>query len=119
MNRTAFLEILSDRPLLLARNAILNVLQSFSIGYNTSSLFLSYLSAVLGGLVAIGLLWTKQTSFFLAILLASATFTPYHAPTPAHMFGAYVLLAGAAVAVIESVWPLVLPGRLDGNLVDG
>lgn len=95
--RERYLEILRESPLLLLRNAALNSFQSFSLGYMTRSLTLSYLNALAGFAFCVLLLLRRRWLFALSIALASAAFAPFHPPVPAHMVGSYVLLVGAAI----------------------
>ena len=87
-----YLHVLKNSPWLLARNAVLNGLQSFSLGYFTSSRLLSYLSCVCGLLVLIWLVLQRRFIWVMAIGIHSLSFTPYYPPIHAYMFGAYILI---------------------------
>jgi hypothetical protein len=88
-----YLEIVNANPLLILKNAILNTLQSFSIGYIVNHPILNILSAFFGALVVSVLLYTRQYYFLLAILASSASFVWYFPPIPAYNFAAYMLIA--------------------------
>ena len=92
-----YLQILFDNPLILIRNAFLNLFQVFSIGYIVDSLFLSYIDTVLGFIVFIFLIYTKQFLWIIAILASSISFVLYYPPIPAYNFASYLLLVMATL----------------------
>ncbi len=102
LTREAYVRILRKDPVLLVRNAAINFAQSFFLGYFTDSLALSYVSAVLGLCVIIILIVTGQFLFLAAVAANSITFTLYCPPIQAYMYGTYVLLVGAFIAISES-----------------
>lgn len=96
-----YVKIVQENPAMLLRNAILNILQSYSIGYMTGHPFINYLSAMLG-LIIIGLLlYTRQYILFLAIGMASGGFTPYYPPIAAYMYGSYLLIVIGGIGIID------------------
>lgn len=103
----------SEEPQMLLRNAVLNVLQSYSVGHPIGRPMWAYFSAVIGAMVMGFLLATKQYWLFLGIGAVSAGFAPYFPPIPAYMFGGYLLLAFAAANTVERVWSR--RGRLRGG----
>lgn len=83
----------TEHPLELIRNALLNSAQSFSVGYLTKSRMLSYLSATVGAMVLITMVW-RRMYLRIAVLFSSVIgFVFYFPPIPAYMFGNYILLA--------------------------
>jgi hypothetical protein len=99
--KARYKEIFVDSPLMLVRNAALNIFQSFGPGYVTASRGLSYASAFLGLLVLLLLLVRRKFLWVVAIGLCSITFTPYCPPIPVYMFGAYILIVGGIIAVLS------------------
>ncbi len=117
LNRQDFLEIARKEPLMMVRNAILNVLQSFSWGYAGSVGALNYVSSFVGLCVAVFLVWRRRFLFVVAIGLSAGTFTPYFPPIPVYMFGSYVLLvAGMTDAVRDFGWFRQASDRLADRL---
>jgi len=93
ISRSAYLRILNEEYPRLALNATANIGQSFSVGFiNRAPLFLNYIIAMSGFLVAALLMKSGQYWLTTAIFLTSATFTPYYPPIQAYMFGAFLLL---------------------------
>ncbi len=99
--KRAYLEIARESPLLLIRNAALNCFQSFSLGYITRSLVLSYLSSLIGFIFCAVLLLKRRFLFVLAISMACASYAPYVPPIPAYMYGSYILLVGALIDMLR------------------
>lgn len=91
-------------PGLLVRNAILNFLQGFSVGYKTEAPnWVRYAVASTGLLFILLMAFTRQWVLLAANALALGSFAPYFPPIPAYMFGSYLLLAVGA-AVIGASW---------------
>jgi len=97
VTREAYLEILDESPGLLARNAVLNVLSSFSIGYITESRALSYASAGVGLVWLVVLVLAGRLRFVAAILASCISFALYFPPVPVYLYGTYILSIGAFV----------------------
>jgi hypothetical protein len=100
-----------QQPGELVRNALINSAQSFSLGYVTKSLMLSYLSAGIGFLVALVMAW-RGMYLRMAVLFAGVVgFVLYFPPIPAYMFGNYLLLAWVLVHVadpsMERAWTVL------------
>jgi hypothetical protein len=122
------LRILQESPFMLLRNAVLNLLTSFSLGYFNASILLSYLSAAIGLGVIIVLLVKRRFLFALSIAAGSAAYVPITPPVPVYMFGNHLLLAGAMVDLVRDYpqlddWPslarrLRLPAVLSGGRVE-
>lgn len=89
--RGRYFEITRDTPLLLARNALYNFAQSFSVGYDTSRAWLRPISAALGALVIGFLVFTRQWTWLVGTIAYTAAFAWYFPPIPAYLFGAYLL----------------------------
>ena len=115
--------ILKENPMMLLRNAVLNVCQSFSIGYfidaraGISGMTLSYISAAVGFLYFAALALRRKTLFILAIGLSSGAFTPYNPPVPIYLYGSYVVLLAAFVELVNDFpivrkWSLALEEKL-------
>ena len=85
-------EIARADPLLVVRNAAINLLQCFGLGYSTSSLALTVASSVLGGIVVVLFACRRQSAVLAAILAYSATYAWYFPPIPAYQYGAYLLV---------------------------
>jgi hypothetical protein len=122
VTRAAYMEVAKARPDLLVRNAVLNVLGSFSIGYVTASLNLSYLSAAIGLAYLSLLLWARRFVWVAAILASSVSFSLYFPPVPVYLFGAYILSIGAFVSLfrepeVQARLEAMLPFRLSGGAV--
>lgn len=103
-----------DHPLQLVRNALLNVVQSFSVGYPVGHLTLAYASAIVG-LIALVVLAIRRMYVTIALIFAGvAGFVAYYPPIPAYMFGNYLLLSLALASIVDQIgnsgW-LVASGR--------
>lgn len=92
-----------EHPWQMARNAVLNVLQSFSVGYPVGHEKLAYASAFLGLIVFIILIKTRLYSIFVLAFANVAGFAFYFPPIPAYMFGNYFLLTLALVTIVSRV----------------
>lgn len=86
-----FILFCHQKPLIVFRNALLNVFESFSFGYATSSLALTYFASVLGFLFLIVLLQKRKFYFITMILVSSSSYIIYLAPVPIYLFGTYIL----------------------------
>jgi len=99
--KKGYLKILREDPILIIRNAILNILSSYSFGYKTGNDILINISIILGLIMVILLLYTKQYILFVAIGLTNISFTPYFPPIAAYMFGGYILLVLGFIGIIR------------------
>src|SRR6185437_8510633 len=98
---TRYSRIFRDHPILIARNAVLNTIQSFGPGYDVDRSWVTLLSTV-AGLIMIGLIVVcRQWLWGLAILAYAVAFTPYFPPVPAYLFGAYLFTALAMGGIVE------------------
>jgi hypothetical protein len=92
-----------DHPLQLVRNALLNVAQSFSVGYPVGHLALAYASAI-AGLIALVVLAIRRMYVTIALIFTGvAGFVAYYPPIPAYMFGNYLLLALALASIVDQI----------------
>lgn len=102
--RDEYLVMLRQSPLLLVRNACLNFGQAFSAGYFVDyPRWVSYVSAAFG--LVFCLLLVRYRLFWWAIAIAATTlsFFPYFPPIQAYMFGSYLLLVMAFIALLEKI----------------
>ncbi|HVU36966.1 MAG TPA: hypothetical protein VHC95_01390 [Opitutales bacterium] len=113
VTREGYLAEARAHPLLLARNTVLNIAQSYLLGYQTRcGDWLNYIVAGLGAAFAAWLAWRRRWFYLVVIPLASLTFTPYYPPIRAYMYGAYSLIVFALLAglrLIESSPPQNFP----------
>lgn len=92
-----YLEILKTDQYLVIRNALLNLAQSFSIGYLVDYPKLRVHSILAGLLVLSVFLYSRQFVLVLGILASSIGFVLYFPPIPAYMFGSYLLMVYGAI----------------------
>lgn len=98
--KNSYLNIVRTDPLYLAKNAALNFLQAFSVGYLGFSPLLWALSSLIGLVMIAVLIFTKQWLLIAAIVASSIGFVAYYPPIPAYMFGSYLLLVFAAIRAL-------------------
>ena len=99
--RDGLINYAKEQPWQLAKNAALNILQSFSVGYPVGHEKLAYTSAFFGLIVFIILIKTRLY-FILVLAFANvAGFAFYFPPIPAYMFGNYFLLTLALVTIVS------------------
>ena len=102
VSRSEFLGIARDDPGVLVRNAALNTLQGFTIGYLAGQRYVVHVAMALAGLLFAGLLlYTGQYVLTGLVLATIATFVPYYPPIPAYMYGAYLLLVVGLIRAVE------------------
>ena len=100
VTRTEYLRILRESPLLLIKNALVNVLASFSVGYAVGMPDGVNYGIALSGLVLLGLLvCLREYWMILAIGTSSIGFAPYFPPIQAYMFGSFILLSFVAAKI--------------------
>jgi len=102
--KAEYLGIALESPVRMVRNAVLNMLQSFSFGYPVARPNLAYASAAFGAVVIVLLLLTAQYSLVVGIGAVTVGFAPYFPPIPAYMFGAYMLLGVGVAEVARRLW---------------
>jgi hypothetical protein len=96
-----YFSILNEEPLSIVKNALLNTVGSYGFGYKTGSSVLVYTNILVGFIMLLLLLYTKQYLLFFTIGISSATFTPYYPPIGAYMFGSYILIVIGLIGIIE------------------
>ena len=87
-----YFEIVSENPVLFVKNAIMNLLQVFSVGYIVDRPILTYVNTFLGFIVLVFLIYTKQFFTIIAIFANTISFVWYFPPIPAYNFATYLLL---------------------------
>lgn len=91
--RDEYMRMVREQPAIFVRNAALNILQSYAVGYvNGAPAWVHYLSALLGLCVMVALLYSYQYLTFIAIGLASGGFSLYFPPIQAYMYGSCILI---------------------------
>jgi hypothetical protein len=102
--KEAYWNFFKANPFLVFRNAVLNFLQSFSIGYiNAGGWLLNLLSAGLGLIFLVVLFIYKKYIPALLIAFSGIGFTPYYPPIPVYMFGGYILIVFFSVEVLNLI----------------
>ena len=102
VSRSEFLRMARDDPGVLVRNAALNTLQGFTIGYLVGQRYVVHVTMALAGLLFAGLLvYTRQYVLTGLVLATIATFVPYYPPVPAYTYGAYLLLVVGLIRAVE------------------
>ncbi|PHR69805.1 MAG: hypothetical protein COA66_07040 [Arcobacter sp.] len=96
-----YFEILDESPMMIIKHLVLNVAQSYSIGYKVGNLKMIYFSAFIGVIMMLLLLYTKQYILFLAIGFAGGGFTPYYPPIAAYMYGSYILIVIGFIGIVD------------------
>jgi hypothetical protein len=102
--RTRYLEMVREQPLLLFKNAIINTLQVFSVGYIVDRPSATKVSTAVGFFVLLFLLYCRQFRWIAAVLASAGSFAWYFPPIPAYNFAAYLLLVTAFLRALESCW---------------
>jgi len=97
-----YIQILTTSPGTVAKNAILNLGQVFSIGYIDRRPLLSLLSSLIGYGVIAYLLICRQISWLAAIAASAASFFWYFPPIPAYNFASYLLLVCGFISSLSS-----------------
>lgn len=99
--KTRYVEIVKENPFMIVKHALLNVFESYSIGYKVGNTFINYISAAFG-LILMGLLiYTRQYMLFIAIGLSAGGFALYYPPIAAYMYGSYLIIVIAILGVIN------------------
>ncbi len=99
--KTRYVEIVKKNPFMIVKHALLNVFESYSIGYKVGNTFINYISAAFG-LIVVGLLiYTRQYILFIAIGMSGGAFTPYYPPIGAYMYGSYLLIVIGIIGIIN------------------
>jgi|SaaInl8_200m_RNA_FD_contig_121_75080_length_9522_multi_5_in_0_out_0_4 hypothetical protein len=101
-----YMQIIQERPLMLLKHCVLNTIQAYSFGYSNSlnqkfGNKIIYFSLLIGTIIILLLLYTKQYILFLAIGFASGSFTLYYPPILTYMFGNFILLVIGFIGIID------------------
>lgn len=96
--------IVENSPILLMKNALLNILESYGFGYKPNMMNINYFSAFIGFILIMLLLYFGEYILFFAIGIATVSFTPYYPPIAAYMLGSYILIVYAWIILIERIW---------------
>jgi len=95
-----FTQFAKENPFIILRNATLNVFESFSFGYQTSSLWLTYFSAFSGLIFLIILFFRKKYSLIILILASTCSYILYLAPVPIYLYGTFVISVYALLEIL-------------------
>ena len=96
-----YLEMVKDSPLVFFRNAFLNTMEAFSVGYIVNYPYLTLISFIIGISVFIFLLSTGQYVWIVGILTGAMGYVWYFPPIPAYNFSSYSLLAIGLIMALE------------------
>jgi len=99
--KNRYIDILNENPTMLFKNAILNIFESYSIGYKVGSKNIIYFSAITGLFMIVLLLYTKQYILFFAIGFSGGSFSLYFPPIGAYMYGSYILIVLSVIGIID------------------
>ncbi len=99
-----YFDILEESPLLLMKNALLNIFESYGLGYKPNLMSVNYFSAFIGLTLMLLLLYYGEYVLFLAIGIAAGSFTLYYPPIAAYLFGSYILIVYSWIVIIGRIW---------------
>jgi len=99
--KNKYFKILQESPELIVKNAFLNIFQSYGLGHKANNYIVNYISVFIGALLVVFLLYFKEYLLFLAIGIASISFSPYYPPIAAYMFGSYILIIYSWIVIIN------------------
>ena len=95
LTKNTFLTQFYDVPALYLKNAFVNFLGAYSLGYLAGKPdWMNYLLSLSGLGVILLFIRYRQWEFLMSIGLLSFAFTPYYPPVPAYMYANYALIAG-------------------------
>ena len=98
------IEYANEHPFELGRNALLNIGQSFSVGYPVGHLGLAYVSSITGLIIMLILIQRQMYARFLMLFTGVAGFVTYYPPIPAYMFGNYLLLSLILTSIMGQIY---------------
>lgn len=98
-----YLQIFHQSPMLLIRNALLNTVQAFGVGYDVQRPWSRPITVLMGVFIICLFVVTRQWIWMAAIFIYSASFTLFFPPIPAYLFGAYLLLILGISAAVEQL----------------
>ena len=104
-----YFEIIKESPWLLARNAVLNTIQAFGVGYDNHLVWTRPLTVGIGLLVIALFLFTKEWVWGIGVLAYASAFTFYYPPIVTYLFGAYILTVLGFCFALEKLLFRFLP----------
>jgi hypothetical protein len=99
--RDRYFQIVTEHPLAIIKNILLNTIKVFSIGYIVDRLWLKWSMLIFGLMVALFLVATQQWVWIIGTLTSSIGYVLYFPPIPAYHFGAYSLLVIGSLSGIQ------------------
>lgn len=102
--KTRYLSIVREDAPLLARNALLNLAQSFGLGHATRSDWLNAFSSIIGLGMMAAVVLSKQWIWGVGLLAYALAFAPYYPPIPVYLFGGYFFTALILCGVAERAY---------------
>lgn len=99
-----FFKNINQKPLLFIKNAVVNTLQGFSVGYfNGAHDWFNYILAILGAGNLVFLLYLRRWGAIILILSVVTTISPYFPPIPAYFFGGYLAVLFALYEIMRNL----------------
>ncbi len=95
-----FKSFAKKHPVIILRNATLNFFESYSFGYMTTSIFLTYFSAFLGLIFFIILLIREKYTHLILIFISTCSYIFYLAPVPIYLYGTFIISVYALIDLI-------------------
>jgi hypothetical protein len=89
--KNEYLNLAAQKPHLILRNALFNMIQSLGLGHRPGNNPINLLSGMLGILVITIVLLSKQYYLLIALISTSMGYALYFPPIPAYNFGMYIL----------------------------
>lgn len=91
-----------SKPHLFLRNMAFNILQSFGLGHRPYSLLINLISAFIGLLVIVLLVFTKHHKYLVILFSTVAGYALYFPPIPAYNFAVYILSVFIVIKVLNN-----------------
>jgi hypothetical protein len=92
-----YISLVCDKPFLVARNSIFNVLQGAGFGHRPYIMWINIISSIVGLFIFLIIILTKNNFIFIALLATQCGYSLYFPPIPAYNFGMYILNIFAVV----------------------
>jgi hypothetical protein len=105
--KARYYKMVKESPLLFLKNATMNTLQVFSVGYIVNRPLATWASTVVGFLILLFLVYARQFIWIVAVLASAGSFAWYFPPIPAYNFAGYLLLVSAFLLALEKCWPIL------------
>jgi hypothetical protein len=99
-----YLYIVKSDPLLIARNSLFNFPQVYSIGYIVDSKLLTFVSSLIGVLMILLFIYTKEYVVLFGVFLSALSFFWYFPAIPAYNFAAYIMLVVGFIRSLNFLW---------------